>query len=95
MVSQPLSWCTPIDGTGGMSHVKRSFSFDHSKVLGLTKVQFTTGTEFWSVVTGSPASGVYLHVAVYSPTASAATSLVTVELILDVEFSLPKPRALS
>jgi hypothetical protein len=93
--SQPLSWSAPLDGTGGMGHVKRSFSFQHYQVLGLTKQQYGTGTEFWSVVTGSPSNGTYFHVAVYSPTASAAAVLITVELILDVEFSEPKQRALS
>lgn len=95
MNSQPLSWSAPLDGTGGNGHVKRSFSFQHNEVLGLTKQQYATGTEFWSVVTGSPSNGNYLHVAVYAPTASAIAVLITVELILDVEFSEPKQRALS
>jgi len=94
MNSQPLSWCASLDGSGGMGHVKRTFQFDHYKVLGLTKQQYATGTEFWSVVTGSPSNGCYLHCAIYAPTASTSTVVVTLELILDVEFSVPKPRNL-
>lgn len=92
---QPLSWLSVIDGTGGNGHISRKFTFKAHDVLGVTKAQYSAGSEFWSAINANPLNGCYGHVGVASFTASSVVIQFTITIIMDVEFTEPKNRGMA
>jgi hypothetical protein len=86
--AQRFVWVGSIPAQGGPA-LKHAANVDVARIYGTSKSAVLSEDDYAAVGSGSPNNQLFYHVCVYNPTATAGTCTINIQVVYDVEWSIP------